>query len=60
MRDTLFATKFMPQPDPVPPAPENSPEPLSTPEEPTPMLDVHPAHHAATSWRDFFIPSTLR
>ena len=21
------------------------------------MLDIHPAHHAATSWRDFFIPS---
>ena len=19
------------------------------------MLDVHPAHHAATSWRDFFV-----
>jgi hypothetical protein len=55
MRDTLFATKFMPQPDPVPPTPENSPEPLSTPEEPTSMLDVHPAHHAANSWRDFFV-----
>src|SRR5260370_35746783 len=21
----------------------------------TPMLDVHPAHHAASTWRDFFI-----
>jgi hypothetical protein len=19
------------------------------------MLDIHPAHHAATTWRDFFI-----
>jgi hypothetical protein len=26
-----------------------------TPEEATPMLDVHPAHHAASTWRDFFI-----
>jgi hypothetical protein len=24
-------------------------------EEPTAMLDVHPAHHAASTWRDFFI-----
>src|ERR1700728_660782 len=24
-------------------------------EEPAPMLDVHPAHHAASTWRDFFI-----
>jgi hypothetical protein len=23
--------------------------------EPTPMLDVHPPHHAAGTWRDFFI-----
>jgi hypothetical protein len=23
--------------------------------EPAPMLDVHPAHHAAQTWRDFFI-----
>jgi hypothetical protein len=23
--------------------------------EPTPMLDVHPPHHAASTWRDFFI-----
>jgi hypothetical protein len=27
----------------------------STIPEPTPMLDVHPAHHAATTWREFFI-----
>lgn len=32
---------------------EASDVPLS--EEPTAMLDVHPAHHAATTWRDFFI-----
>jgi hypothetical protein len=24
-------------------------------EEPTAMLDVHPAHHAASTWKDFFI-----
>ena len=24
-------------------------------EEPVPMLDVHPPHHAASTWRDFFI-----
>jgi hypothetical protein len=37
-------------------------QPLSVPnpdsklaEEPASMLDVHPAHHAATTWRDFFI-----
>src|ERR1035437_369285 len=24
-------------------------------EEPPAMLDVHPAHHAASTWRDFFI-----
>src|ERR1700733_10097267 len=23
--------------------------------EPIPMLDVHPPHHAASTWRDFFI-----
>src|SRR5580698_1736696 len=22
---------------------------------PRPMLDIHPAHHAASTWRDFFI-----
>src|SRR5438874_264242 len=33
-----------------------SPEPAPNPEEhPAAMLDVHPAHHAATTWRDFFI-----
>src|ERR1017187_204375 len=24
-------------------------------EEPTAMLDVHPAHHAASTWKEFFI-----
>src|ERR1017187_10104742 len=24
-------------------------------EEPPAMLDIHPAHHAASTWRDFFI-----
>jgi hypothetical protein len=45
------------QQDPIPLPPANTPEPPepSPPEEPTPMLDVHPAHHAASTWRDFFI-----
>jgi hypothetical protein len=34
--------------------PAASPD-ASTPEEHPPMLDVHPAHHAASTWRDFFI-----
>ena len=47
----------MPPPEPIPLPPANAPEPSapSLNEEPTPMLDVHPAHHAATTWRDFFI-----
>jgi hypothetical protein len=47
----------MPQPDlnPLPPANTQEPPEASSPEEPTPMLDVHPAHHAASTWRDFFI-----
>ena len=44
----------MPESDPIPSEPEN-PVPSSTPEEPTPMLDVHPPHHPASTWRDFFI-----
>jgi hypothetical protein len=33
-----------------------TPESTSTPpSESTPMLDVHPAHHAASSWREFFV-----
>jgi hypothetical protein len=50
-------TKLMLQQDPIPLPPANTPEPPepSTIEEPTPMLDVHPAHHAASTWRDFFI-----
>jgi hypothetical protein len=44
----------MPEETQISPPPE-PPEPLSTHEEPTPMLDVHPAHHAASTWRDFFI-----
>jgi hypothetical protein len=31
-------------------------QPPSTPEpEPGPMIDIHDAHHAASTWRDFFI-----
>jgi hypothetical protein len=36
-------------PDPPPP---DTPAPTS---ELAPMLDVHPAHHAASTWKDFFI-----
>ena len=47
----------MPEPDPIPLPPANTTEPPapSPSEEPAPMLDVHPAHHAASTWRDFFI-----
>ena len=34
---------------------ENPPQSEPAPQEPAPMLDVHPPHHAATTWRDFFI-----
>jgi hypothetical protein len=44
----------MPEDEPVPPQPEVT-QPPETPPEPVPMLDVHPAHHAASTWRDFFI-----
>ena len=40
---------------PLPPANTPVPPEASPNEEPTPMLDVHPAHHAANTWRDFFI-----
>ena len=45
------------QPDPIPLPPANIQEPPDPPqpEEPAPMLDVHPPHHAANTWRDFFI-----
>jgi hypothetical protein len=47
----------MPEPDPtsLPPANTLEPPEAPPPEDPTPMLDVHPAHHAANSWRDFFV-----
>jgi hypothetical protein len=35
-----------------------TPETTSVPEttkEHDPMLDVHPAHHAASSWKEFFV-----
>src|SRR5690349_9188249 len=28
---------------------------VSAPKEHAPMLDVHPAHHAAASWKEFFV-----
>jgi hypothetical protein len=39
-------------------ASDGTPETTSVPEttkEHAPMLDVHPAHHAASTWKDFFI-----
>src|ERR1700692_2500420 len=27
----------------------------SAPKEHPPMLDIHPAHHAASSWKEFFV-----
>ena len=50
----------MPQPDPIPLPPANTQEPPepSPPEDPIPMLDVHPAHHAASTWKEFFIHIT--
>ena len=43
----------VPEPAQALPSSEES-EPLSC-EEPPPMLDIHDAHHAASTWRDFFI-----
>jgi hypothetical protein len=50
----------MPETDPIPTdAPPSEPaevvEVLEPPQEHAPMLDVHPAHHAASTWRYFFI-----
>jgi len=36
------------------PTPETAPI-LETTNEPNDMLDVHPAHHAANSWKEFFV-----
>ena len=42
--------------DTTSPEPATTPTPPATPaEELTPMLDIHPAHHAASTWKDFFI-----
>jgi hypothetical protein len=45
----------MPEADPIPIEALSSdmPETLETPKEHDPMLDVHPAHHAANTWREF-------
>ena len=53
----VSAPVLPPQPPPTEHAPtsELSASPPETPQEPITMLDVHPAHHAATTWRDFFI-----
>jgi hypothetical protein len=48
-------------PDPQQPSTSSEPQPLPSalPESPAkdsiPMLDVHPPHHAANTWRDFFV-----
>jgi hypothetical protein len=34
---------------------ESPTNPAPDHQEPTPMLDVHPPHPAATTWRDFFL-----
>src|SRR5271155_1600867 len=38
-----------------PPIPIQPSESWENPQEQAPMLDIHPAHHAASTWRDFFI-----
>lgn len=45
----------MPEQDSIPPALEPVEAHSEAPHEDTPMLDVHPAQHAASTWRDFFI-----
>jgi hypothetical protein len=48
----------MPHPNRIPLPPAKTPEPPQPSlnlEPTTPMLDVHPPHHAANTWRDFFI-----
>jgi hypothetical protein len=50
----------MPDPEPIPEElpPSDPPDPTpipATPEEHARMLDIHDAHHAASTWRDFFI-----
>ncbi len=49
---TAAHSQTMPENDPVP---AEATQPPETAPEPHPMLDVHPPHHAATTWRDFFI-----
>jgi hypothetical protein len=51
---TAAHSQTMPENDPVPPQPETTHPPETAPE-PDPMLDVHPPHHAASTWRDFLI-----
>jgi len=48
----------MPDEDAISAEPAALPAPTATEvstEEATPMLDVHPAHHAASSWKEFFV-----
>jgi hypothetical protein len=58
-RDPLIIAGLPPAaPEPAHPEPEPSSVGAADPEPPKehdPMLDVHPAHHAANSWRDFFV-----
>ncbi|MGC2620068.1 MAG: hypothetical protein WA414_13575, partial [Acidobacteriaceae bacterium] len=53
-------TAGLPPPAPEPAQAESQPSPatIEVPEhakEHDPMLDIHPAHHAATTWRDFLV-----
>ena len=41
---------ILPEAETLPTTPPEKPA-----EEPIPMLDVHPAHHAASTWKEFFI-----
>jgi hypothetical protein len=49
--------RIMPDIDPIPTEETIPPgaQPAEATQEPAPMLDVHPAHHAASTWREFFI-----
>src|SRR5277367_1815702 len=38
-----------------PPIPIQPPDSWENPKEKAPMLDVHPAHHAASTWKEFFV-----
>jgi hypothetical protein len=51
----LSSPKPEPAPAELPQVPIQTPESGEIPKEQAAMLDVHPAHHAAGTWRDFFV-----